>query len=191
MKKIFIDCGGNTGQGLRQFIKMFNIDSSWHVETFEPDPSCEIEKHIQDLEYVKINKKAVWDKNGTIKFYQFLMNSQASSVEGLLDSGYFQDPKHDFYLKKDNMQKVIEVECIDISQVIKQFSDDDFIVVKIDTEGSEFTILRKLIKDNIIKKINHLYVEWHTPLLSTENDQSEHILKQKILDFGVNLHDWH
>jgi len=36
MKKVFLDMGDNKGQGLREFIKKYNIDNTWVVETFEP-----------------------------------------------------------------------------------------------------------------------------------------------------------
>jgi len=47
MKKVFLDFGSNKGQSLRQFIQMYNIDSEWIVESFEPDPSCELDKCIK------------------------------------------------------------------------------------------------------------------------------------------------
>ena len=64
MKKVFLDFGGNKGQGLRDFIKRYNIDGeSWIVETFEPNPQCEIEKNISDLDFVKINNRHDWGAN--------------------------------------------------------------------------------------------------------------------------------
>jgi FkbM family methyltransferase len=191
MKKVFLDFGANKGQGLREFIRMYNINSDWIVESFEPDPSCELEKHISDIPFVKIHKKAIFNKNGKIKFHQFLLNSEASSVNCLLDSGYFTDPNHDYYLKNDEVGKFIEVDCVDVTDILNQYNDDDFIVVKLDVEGSEFTILRKMIKDNVINKINELYVEWHTPLLSTETPQSEMDLREIISETGVKLHNWY
>lgn len=191
MKKVFLDFGGNEGQGLKQFMGMYNIDSDWVVETFEPDPSCKIEEKISHLEFVKIHRKAVFDKNGTVKFHQFLLNSEASSVNCLMDSGYFTNPNHDYYLKNKNISKFIEVECVNVTDIINQYQDNDFIVVKMDVEGSEFTLLRKMIKDNVIGKINELYVEWHTPLLSSETSKSEAELKNQINQFGIKLYDWH
>lgn len=191
MKKVFLDFGANKGQGLRQFIKMYNIDSDWTVESFEPDPSCELDKCIADLPFVKIHKKAVFDINKKINFNQFSLNSEASSVNCLLDSGYFNDPNHDYYLKNPNISKSIEVECVDVTDILNQYNDDDFIVVKMDVEGSEFTILRKLIKDKVINKINDLYIEWHTMLLSTESPQNEEDLKKSIIENGVKLHNWY
>lgn len=191
MKKVFLDFGANRGQGLRQFIQKYNITSDWVVESFEPDPSCELQKHIADLEFVKIHKKAVFNKNGTVRFHQFLLNSEASSVDCLLNSGYFANPDHDYYLKNENVAKFIEVECVDVTDIINQYSDDDFIVVKMDVEGSEFTILRKMLNDNIIGKIDELYVEWHTRLLTSETSESEEYLKKQINEVGIKLYDWY
>jgi hypothetical protein len=48
-----------------------------------------------------------------------------------------------------------------------------------------------MLKDNTIKKINHLFVEWHTPYLSAESESTEAELKKSIVATGVKLHDWH
>lgn len=56
----------------------------------------------------------------------------------------------------------ILVESIDFSEYIKTVSDpEDYIVVKLDIEGSEFDVLDKLISDNTLKYINKIYIEFH------------------------------
>ena len=49
MKKIFIDCGGNKGQGLRSFVEMYQMDNSWLIESYEPNSLCNLDQNIIDL----------------------------------------------------------------------------------------------------------------------------------------------
>ncbi len=48
MRKIFVDCGSNAGQGLRHFASAYNMDSSWIIETYEPNPEIMKQKKPND-----------------------------------------------------------------------------------------------------------------------------------------------
>ena len=188
-RKVFLDCGTNRGQGLRQLVGRLGIDSSWLVEAFEPNANgCNTAKHLEDMPYVKLHNKAVYDRTGVVEFSIMTEDDQGSSIRKYMDSGICIDENHPSYRNHDC---VIEVECVDISDILKQYDDSDFIAVKLDVEGSEFAIIRKILKDGTIKKINELFVEWHTPYLSSETPQTEAELKSNIQNLGVKLHDWH
>lgn len=186
MKKVFIDCGANKGQGLREFIDLLNIDSTWIVESYEPNPDCNLVDNVKEFQFVKPFTKAVWTYTGKVSFSRTLetekscFQSLGSSVNGLnwYDTKYFD-------------QDVIEVECVDISEILQRYTDDDYLVVKLDIEGSEFEVVRKMINDHSIEKINELYIEWHTHHVESETYETETELKEKIKSLGVNLHDWH
>ena len=188
MKKVYLDLGGNKGQGLRSFISMYGIDSTWTVETFEPDPNCNIEKHIEDLDFVKINKKAIWIHDGEVEFSQMVNNTEGSSVECLMSEGSCSDSNSDSFRKHDN---IIKVECVDISSLLKKYNDFDFVLVKMDIEGSEFKVLRKILEDDTISNIKHLYVEWHQQYVKDENLSTVEDLKNKIRNKGIQLYEWH
>lgn len=191
MKKVFLDCGSNCGQGLRAFISMYGIDKSWFVEAFEPNPLCNLEEHTKDLNNkvnIKINNSAIFDYNGTVEFSQMIENSEGSSVKCLMSKGVCADPNNASYRKHNS---IIEVKCKDLSDILKQYDQNDFILVKLDIEGSEFNVIRKLLNDNTICKINDLYVEWHTQYVYGEDDTTVQELKNSIINKGVNLYDWH
>lgn len=184
-KKVFIDCGANRGQGLRQFMQMYNIDSSWEVESYEPNPDCNLAEHIQEFPFVKAFTKAVWSHTGKVTFSKTLVtetnNDEGSSVNGLNVISTTQYP-----------QEIIEAECVDISEILNRYDDDDFIVVKLDIEGGEYEVARKMIKDESIKKINDLYIEWHVKYgVYGETYESEEELKNQLRQYEVNLHDWY
>ena len=185
MKKVFIDCGSNVGQGLRQFINMFNIDSEWEIHCYEPTPNLYLEQDLLNLPNVTLHKSAVWNKNGTIKFSLCIPSekweeaSQGSSVLGLLDLEECIDPNSNQFRLNDNID------------ILKKYSKDDYIIVKLDIEGSEFEVCRRLLEGNEIVKINELFVEWHTRMMDSESIESENSIKDSIRRCGVNLHDWH
>ena len=199
MKKVFIDIGGNRGQGLRQFIRMYNIDSTWDVETYEPNNNCNLKEQLSDLPFVKINEKAVWIYNGMVEFHKTISYEDGRKTDGLNDHGdfYYADEvssilglnKHDF--NKKCIQEIISMECVDISDIINKYNENDYIVVKMDVEGSEFELVRKLLNDGIVKKINQFYIEWHTYAIDSETTESESQLKKELIETGVSIHDWH
>ena len=55
-----------------------------------------------------------------------------------------------------------DVEVINFSSFLKKtVTVDDYVIIKMDIEGSEFAVLDKLIQDNSIDFVNDLYVEFH------------------------------
>lgn len=189
MKKVFLDFGGNRGQGLREFIKRYNINiEEWIVETFEPDPECKLEENISDLNFVKINKKAVWVYNGKVKFSQMLECSEGSSVECLMSEGICREPNNFSFRKHDS---IIDVECIDISDILRKYQDFEFVLVKMDVEGSEFKLLRKILQDGTINIIDVIYIEWHHEYVKDESFETSSYLKTEIKNIGIEVHDWH
>lgn len=188
MKKVFLDMGGNMGQGLRQFINKYNIDDSWIVETFEPEPACELSKNISDLSYVNVNNSAIWTHTGKVTFSRYESNLEGSSVECLMSEGYCSDPASKDYRKHDNL---VEVDCVDISELLNRYDDSDFIVVKMDIEGSEYNVIRKAIQDGTIKKVNDIWVEWHYNHVKNESISTTEELKHQVSQLGVNINDWH
>jgi FkbM family methyltransferase len=97
-----------------------------------------------------------------------------------------------FYAVENHPQEMIEVDCIDISDIINKYSDEDYIVVKIDVEGAEYEIVRKMIRDGTIDKVNELFVEWHSRYgVVGETSETENQLKKEIQKYKVKLHDWY
>jgi len=190
-KKVFIDCGSNIGQGLTLFKSIYNMDESWIVEAFEPNPNLIrlLEYNTKDMPMsINIYNQAVWDIDGEVNFSIMMEESEGSSVNKLMDAGICADESSLAYRKHNT---IISVSCSNISTILNRYSLEDYIVIKLDVEGSEFCIIRKMVADNMIKMIKDLYVEWHTPLLSSENIESQNLLTQQILSEGINLYPWH
>ena len=90
--------------------------------------------------------------------------------------------------KHDN---IVEVEAVDICDILKKFSPDDFILMKIDIEGAEYEVCRKLLETEDIVKVNKMFVEWHVNIVGSESHESTNELKNRIRSYGVELHDWY
>jgi len=186
--KVFLDFGGNKAQGMRQFISMYNMDEDWIIETFEPDPNCQIENNLPDMKNIIVNNGAIWTYDGEVDFSQMLENTEGSSVECLMNDGICADPNSDSFRKNNS---IIKVKCFDISKILSKYSGSELLVVKMDIEGSEFPVLRKCLEDNTVNNIKHLFVEFHHPYVKGETEETVQILENHIRSRGIYLQRWH
>ena len=114
---------------------------------------------------VKLYNNAVWDKVDKIKIYILTEWSDASTL-------YLE--KNDRKIDKNIFS---EIESIDLSDFIKNnFTQEDYIILKLDIEGAEWEVVNDLIETNQLSKINELYVEWHDRFFSHDFDS----LRQKL-----------
>ena len=174
-------------------MSMFNMDSTWDIHSYEPTPGLDLDEDLMNLENVTFHRKTCLGKDGTIDFSlcipteEWKAASEGSSVVGLLDAGECIDPNSAQFRKHDN---IVKVESVDICSILKKFSNDDYIVVKLDIEGSEYEVCRKLLETEDIVKINTMFVEWHVNIVGSESHESTNELKNRIRSYGVELHDW-
>ena len=191
MKKIFIDCGANVGQGLRQFISIFNIDHTWEIHCFEPTPGMVLEQDLMSLNNLTFHNKAVWNKKGVIEFSMCEPNPDwTEASQGSIISELYKGELP--YPWSSVRMNSVEVETIDICDILKNYSPDDYIVLKLDIEGSEYEVCRRMLESQEIVKVDELFIEWHLRICSDhETLESTDLIKQQIKSFNVNLHDWH
>lgn len=203
-RNVFLDCGTNLCQGLNEIIQKHKMDNSWLIYSFEVNPYTFNQINKEKFTNVIFINKGLWTENcyreltieiwpGQIKDYhaKFLNDSSIQNAPVGGASHILQDnwikPNYisDEYIEKTT----ISVECIDLSEFIKQnFSKDDSIIMKIDIEGAEYPILQKMIKDSTIDLINEIYIEWHPQISKIKYNQNEiiSILKSK----NIKINDW-
>jgi FkbM family methyltransferase len=188
MKKIFLDCGTNLGQGLLQFIDKKIVDSTFVIHCFEPNPyAIEFSKNRFDQEKYKnysliFNEVALWTenckKNLTIESFdgEYICQHTGEHLGYDLKSGGATNIMNDEwnkpnYIDDKDLDKSIQVNCIDFSNYLKKnFTKDDYVICKMDIEGAEYDVLGKLIDDNTIDLIDEIYIEWHNHLLKSNYD---------------------
>jgi FkbM family methyltransferase len=180
MKNVFLDCGYHLGEGLTNFTNLLNINNDWEVHVFEPNPYCYIEKNITQHPFkIHPHKVAVWTEDTSLKFNIQHQNQLAS-------------PKKNSHHELDGWGSCItelnsshtyntqeEVIAINFSDFLKQFTNHK-IFCKMDIEGAEFPVLRKLIHDDTIKLISEMWIEWHTVDFKDENRQTEQQLIKQL-----------
>lgn len=162
--KIFLDCGQFDGVAIEQYC----VDDSWKIYSFEPEVQPDI--NLERLPKYELIEKVVWTEDGEVSF-SLDPNKQASHITGVAGTDY---------------EDKLVVPSVDFSRFVEELPySDDYIVCSMDIEGAEFPVLRKMIKDGSIWRIDVLDIEFHHRMMKDENDESARKLIQELWDLGV------
>jgi len=170
---IYIDAGFYRGMTLRRYVDNGTVDNSWGIYVFEPNPDLNAKQHIKDFFGnlpVKLIEKAVWIKDGKVKFL-ISGREDAASIENT--SGHT-EPKE------------VIVSCVDFSKFVGKLPKA-YIICSMDIEGAEFEVLNKMLKDGTIDKINLLEVEFHHRLRLDKTEVDAQELIDRIEERGVEV----
>jgi FkbM family methyltransferase len=159
----------------------------WDVYLFEANPIfdenlIELKKQLENngQNVFLYNSTASWVYDGFIEFYLDTINLKNNFYGSSLE---FNHPD----VIKSGVKK-IRVPCKNVATILKKYSQSDFIVVKIDIEGSEYEMLVHLLKENVLNLIDLMPIEYHTNVakLITPEQTFNYIFKS----FGVKLLQW-
>lgn len=183
MRKILLDCGSHFGQSIDKLKKMLPVISEYEIYMFEPNPYL-FKKLVNNSKYVNCKKYdvAVSNKEGREIFWGCTRNkdSYGSTLER-------SKADRDKIISTD----YVEVQTIDLSDfIIKNFSNSDYIILKLDIEGSEYDVLEKLLESGAIAYINKLYCEFHSNRLAPEFKNREVRLIEKLTAAGITPEFW-
>lgn len=180
MNKYFIDCGAHCGESI--LMSRHKFDPYITTISFEPIPyfANELQKIYSDDPNTNIVNAAVWINDDIMKFYISTEITDGSSLLG--------EKIND--VKDENI--FINIPCVDLSSWIKNtFTEDDYVILKLDIEGAEYEVLNKMINDGSIKLINELWGEWHE---NSINDDNIKILSNNIQKYfkenNIELKIW-
>lgn len=200
---IFIDCGTHLFQGFRQFAEKYNIDGDWKCYCFEANPFT-YEKSVSEYNVLLEEgynithfNKAVYIEDGKIS-----MNCSRDEGGPYADGHFSQssniltdppDYDHVYHYGFDYLEEKVEVESINFSKFLQEnVSDGDFVVVKMDVEGAEFSILPSIVHDNSYKLISHFYCEFHERFFEPKSKYK--VLKQQYInifkDSEILFEEW-
>ncbi len=154
-RRVFIDCGANTCAVLRTFIARF---PDFEFFAFEPQPDLrqDGERLIRELPDTRIVffNEAVWVRDEEVPFFlatKWGPNYRGSST--LL---------HGHTSNAVDYSAPVRVTAIDFSRWLsKNFTSEDYVIVKMDIEGAEYPVLEKLLSDGRLSTIDELIIEFH------------------------------
>jgi FkbM family methyltransferase len=175
MAKIFLDCGAWNGYSVKVFRQLYDPNMEYEIYSFEANP-YHVEFFPKFEGHHKLVKNAVWVDYVEKDFYLDYSKKRASST--LLKE------KTSGILDKDNP---IKVTCIDLDDWIKNmFNKHDEIVLKLDIEGAEYTVLPHMIERGSIDYINKLFIEWHWHKVGVPKPQHD-VLVEQIKDKNIPI----
>lgn len=164
--KIFLDCGAHCGCSRRKCAVDF---PGYVAHSFEPNTT--FNRYCN-----KLINKAVWIYDGNIDFYQF-DGLQAAGSSVSLEKAKFTGK----YFKYTN----VSVECIDLAKYILSLESND-VILKMDIEGAEYTVLPHLIDTGALNKVSSLYIEWHHTRCGISQSQHDNLISQ----IQIPIYEW-
>lgn len=183
MRSVYVDLGANVGNTVREFLKDHQDYSCYAVEankTLLPsiaNVSLELGRDINLL------WAAAWVSDGQIELFQSGSDEASTIVEGKHEYAEFGWPPIDY-------TRPSLVPSIDFSQwLLRNFSKQDHIVVKMDIEGAEYKVLDRMLQDGTVGLIAKLRCEWHYDRFPSMTE-AEHNRIRDAVARHTNLEDW-
>lgn len=178
MNRYFIDCGAHCGESILAAKQRFGNDII--TISFEPIPGLakQLKEIHQDNSTIHIQNSAVWINDEVKKFH---LSEEYTDGSSLLDS--LNNLREDHFLN---------IPCFDLSSWLKEsFTEDDYIILKLDIEGAEYQVLNKIIEDGNMGLINEFWGEWHDMKIS---DPETLKISQKVYkylkDNNIEFKEW-
>ena len=189
-KRLFIDCGSNLGQGFSYFKKYFPL-SNYDFILMELNPHCvrKLKEEFGDLPNVEILEKAVWTEDGTVKLFGLVEDHR-----GEVTTGASILSEHNSAYYEANEEQATEVATIDFSSFLRSKSDYDEIVIRMDSEASEYDVLEKMIDGGDLDKVKFMFVEFHSQYMVGEEHERFSARERAIVSHMDTLHKlyiWH
>tara|TARA_Y100000592_G_scaffold45373_1_gene71976 strand:+ start:14979 stop:15557 length:579 start_codon:yes stop_codon:yes gene_type:complete len=183
MKKVFIDCGAYNGSSVRKFRVLRHDSPDFEIYSFEANPVF-----YEDIEKTgtKLFRKAVWTSNGKKDFF-IVTKDKYGSEDMRTGSSTLNEEKNKFNSVAHKRTEAFTVDTIDISTwITENFSKEDFIILKMDIEGSEYDVLNKMIVDGSIDLIDKLWIEFHHTKCGISQDTHDNLLV-KLKNTGIEI----
>ena len=183
--KVFIDGGAHKGEAIEVLLDKREDLQGCEVHFFEPNKDLiEGLESLNNENYdIKVYNAALWAEDGEINFLESIgrWNTLASTVVPSM--------KEIWGLKLDR-ENPHKVKSMSLSNFLDTFNEDDYIVVKLDIEGSEYFVIEDLFTTKKIEMIDELYIEWHDhffPHFKALGDD----LRNKLSKIDLIVHnDW-
>ncbi len=172
---LVIDCGANVGD-----ITALFLERGAQVICFEPDPMAfsTLVKRFGGTPRIRLINSAVSDQNGKASFYLHKDRREGAGEEYTVSSSLLREKKN------VDAQKGIEVELTDLSAFISALGRK-VDVLKLDVEGAEISILKKMIREGTYADIGLMLVETHETKIPG-HDREVAVIRELIREKGIS-----
>lgn len=169
-RKIYVDVGARYyDTSPRWFKEHYPRGDDFHIIAFEVEPR--FREYYKQHPEVELHSVAAGTKDGTVTF-DFGMAHQAG------DTG--------------SCERCTEVPMIDFAKFLQdRVRKEDFVVAKIDVEGSEYVLFDHLLETGSAALIDELFVEWHGWRFADQWERIARLQERLQQEAGVlRMHYW-
>lgn len=175
----FFDIGSNDGCTFREFLCHDKKYDGWTVWCFEPSPRhlqklMDTAKEFQNRYQIIICPLGITGETGMQEFYE-KDDPRGDSFESHLASDHLT-------INLDNGYKIM-APTMSIWRIFGMIPPGDRVTLKIDAEGSEYSILDSM-QTMDLSCVDEIFVEWHT-IGSSHRDPQE-----IIRNFPMEIKQW-
>lgn len=181
MRKVFVDLGAYDGDSIRHFMKR---DDWKEFDIYAFEPNKKFHQQLADLwldcpNIVFLSADAAWIEDTQL---EFAVDQADSPIGSTLMPG-----------KVEMWNKSLKqtVQAFDFPTWLEQFTDDDYVIVKMDIEGAEFPILLSMLNTGTLNYMNELWCEFHPNKVREYTTTHKLELMNQIRKAGVELVEWH
>jgi FkbM family methyltransferase len=180
-RKIYIDLGAHDGST----IQAFRADNpEFIIFAFEPNPRLAAilrGAFAGTGSNVHVMEAAAWIFDGAVKLYFGERSDQSTTIiPGKRTPDWPVDYAHPH-----------TVLAIDFDRWFREnTSADDHVVIKMDIEGAEYRLLRRLIDTGSLGRAAELRVEWHWDRYPDEISETDHAALREKVGKITKLTDW-
>ena len=187
------DIGAHKGETIDLFYKNFNINNIYSFE-----PNINLFQQLINKKY-KINKIKIFNLGfGEItetKELNIFNDTSSSTLNKINENTKYFKRKKDwcpFFGEQSFLKEKQTVKICNLSEFISNNAVSKIDILKIDTEGYEYKILKGL-KDNDFKRVKFLYFEHHYDLMISKGYKFSDInklLKEHNLNKNIKLEEF-
>ena len=165
-----IDVGAHKGETIQMFSKNFNLSSIICYEAskknFKSLSNFKKKRYNFNLEIYNIG---LGSEEKELDFFQTSESSSSTFCEINFQSNYYKRKKKilDIFKKENYITNREKIRLNTLNNQFKNFSFDSVDILKIDTEGFEFDVIKGA--SNYLKKIRFIYFEHHFDSMIIKN----------------------
>ncbi|KAI8510668.1 hypothetical protein Bbelb_115840 [Branchiostoma belcheri] len=198
-RKILLDCGANVASTVQLFRETYPDGRDFIIHSFEIDERltpffAPYPNHVLHC------PTGVSNKDGNMTAYSELVWSPNKGLNNGIDMQWgggslfaYEDEKRDTETGgKRKLSHHRTVPTVDLSRWIQENTAvEDYVIFKLDVEGAEYDILKKMLEDGTFKWVDKYYGEYHSwqPVTGWVKEKKEQLVSD-VQKKGKPMLDW-